>query len=291
MNRKNLKAIVIASALTCALSVSANAASIGGAMVKADALNLRSKPSTDASIITLSPNGSLVVVGEKVNDSWYKVVYRGTTGYMASDYLTFSENLDGYFGSGRIYGTDVRLRDSASMDSNVIGCYGNGTVMQVIGVYENWYKVKYNSTVGYVHSDYFSLSDVNGPSEGEDSLQGQMIVDTAMKYIGVPYVWGGTSESGFDCSGLVHYVYKECGYSIDRTAATIYDDGIYVSKSDLQIGDAICFSSASSSIGHVGIYIGGGQFIHASSSSGSVIISDLNSDYYTSHYVGARRIV
>ncbi len=139
-----------------------------------------------------------------------------------------------------------------------------------------------------VFSNLVELSD--GASASAES-EGQNIVDTAMKYLGTPYVWGGTTEKGFDCSGFVQYVYKECGYTIDRTAAEIYKNGTYVEKENLEIGDAICFSSHTESIGHVGIYIGDGQFIHASSGSGFVIISDLSEKYYTARYVGARHIV
>lgn len=288
MNHRNLKTLTITAALCGALSISAYATSIGGATVKS-ALNLRTEPTTNASVLATSTQGSFVVVGEKINSDWYKVVYRGKTGYMSSEFLSFSENLEGYFGNGKVFGTEVRLRDGASLNSNLIGYLENGTNMQVLGVYGNWYKVKHANTTGYVYSDYIALKD--GGSDNEVSSDGQKIVDTAMKYMGVPYVWGGTSESGFDCSGLVYYVYKECGYSIDRTAATIYEDGSYVDLSELEVGDAVCFSSASYSIGHVGIYIGEGQFIHASSASGQVIISELDADYYASHYVGARRLV
>ena len=289
MNHRTLKSITIAAVLCGTLTVSAYATSIGGATVNVEALNLRNEPTTNASVMATSLEGSYVVVGEKISNNWYKVVYKGKTGYMSSDFLNFSENLEGDFGVGKVFGTEVRLRDGASLNANVIGYLENGKSMQVIGVFGGWYKVKSGDKTGYVFSDYFSLR--NSASEEEESLKGQEIVDTAMKYMGVPYVWGGTSESGFDCSGLVYYVYKECGYSIDRTAATIYEDGTYVDQSELQVGDAICFSSASNPIGHVGIYIGGGQFIHASSASGQVIISDLSNNYYASHYVGARRLV
>jgi cell wall-associated NlpC family hydrolase len=300
MNRKTLKTLLAVSVTAVALSASAMAASIGGASVEATALNLRTAPSTNASVITTSPNGSVVVVGGKVDDNWYKVVYRGATGYMASEFLNFSETMIGNFGTGTIYGNYVRIREGASLDSQILTSLNNGTRLTVLGVYGGWYMVHGADVEGFVHSDYFALNGgvadnffdtTLSPSLDETSVSGQIIVDTAMKYMGTPYVWGGTSERGFDCSGLVYYVYKECGYSINRTAASIYENGTYVEKSDLKAGDAVCFSTSSSSIGHVGIYIGDDQFIHASSGSGSVIISELSSDYYTRNYVGARRLV
>lgn len=289
MNFKHLKTLAITSALIGTFSVSALATSIGGASISSDSIKLRTEPNPSAPVLGMSPQGSVVVVGEKVSDNWFKVVYRGATGYMTSESLNFSENLEGEFGKGTIFGDNVPLLDDANINSNVVGTFNNGTEMQVLGVCGNWYKVNCGSQTGYVFSDYFSLN--GGVSELYVSPDGQLIVDTAMKYLGVPYVWGGTTAKGFDCSGLVYYVYKECGYNISRTAADIYENGTYVEKENLQVGDPICFSSSSQSIGHVGIYIGDGQFIHASSGSGCVIISDLSDNYYAARYVGARHII
>lgn len=290
MNSKHLITIAISVALVSALSVSASAASIGGATITAAEQKLCTEPSTSSSVLGLSLQDSFVVVEEKVNDGWYKVVYRGAAGYMSSEFLNFSESIEGNFGSGNIIGSDIALHDSASLCSNVIEVFNSETEMQVLGVYGNWYKVKYGNQTGFILSDNLSLN--GGIAELNSSNdEGQKIVDTAMKYLGVPYVWAGSSPKGFDCSGFVNYVYKECGYSINRTAALIYENGTYVDKAELQAGDAVCFSSYSSSIGHVGIYIGDGQFIHASSGSGCVIISGLTEGYYLTRYVGARHIV
>lgn len=289
MKSRTLKTLAISLVLTGTMSVAAQAASIGGAVVNTDALNLRSAASTDSAVQTTVSGGTPVVVGKKVDNDWYMVVHRGNVGFMSSQYLNFSENLDGNFGYGIIYGSSVRMRAQPSTDSAILNTYNYGTRMEVVGVYGNWYKVTHNGVTGFVHSDYFGLRGDTETAETSDI--GQSIVDTAMQYLGVPYVWGGTSSSGFDCSGLVYYVYKEHGYSINRTAASIYQNGTYVEKENLQVGDAICFSTSSSSIGHVGIYIGDNQFIHASSGAGKVVISGLDESYYTRNYVGARRII
>ena len=114
-----------------------------------------------------------------------------------------------------------------------------------------------------------------------------------MQYLGTPYVWSEESpERGFDCSGLVSYCFQSFGYQTNRTAAAIFENGVAVEKADLQPGDAVFFcSDSSSAISHVGIYIGNGKMVHASSSAGEVIITDMDaSGYYTRNYVGARRI-
>lgn len=121
---------------------------------------------------------------------------------------------------------------------------------------------------------------------------GQDIVDYAKNFLGIPYVYGGTSPSGFDCSGLVYYCYKHFGFSINRTASGQAYNGKAVSSSELQPGDIIIFSEKSGKyIGHCGLYIGNGQFIHAPHTGDVVKISNLSTGYYKTHYWSARRIV
>lgn len=299
MKLSALKTLAAATIIAGALAGSAFATSIGGATVDASALNLRASASTDATILTSVPRGGVVVVGARVNEQWYKVVYKGAVGYMSAEFLTFDDYIEGNFGTGNIHGTNVRMRSRDSLSSTILGAYSNSEKMTVLGIYKDWYKVSYNGTTGYVYSDYFALNGgVSGitPNSAVSNTpvvtMGDTIVATAKKYIGTPYVWGGSSTSGFDCSGFVNYVYKENGYAINRTAASIYTNGVAVDRSALQSGDAICFSTnAGSGIGHVGIYIGDNQFIHSSSSSGCVTINSLTENYYNNHYVGARRIV
>ncbi|MEL7604255.1 MAG: C40 family peptidase, partial [Bacillota bacterium] len=238
----------------------------------------------------LAKQDALVVVGEKLDESWYKVVYRGATGYVPVESLSFSEKLEGGFGSGSVFGSGVRMLEGANEAARVTGIFEHGTEMQVLGVFGSWYKVKCGGQTGFIFSDYFALNggvaDAGLPAEA-----GQTIADAAMQYLDTPYVWAGASPSGFDCSGLVYYLFRQYGYTTGRTAADIYTNGSLVEKEQLQPGDAVCFTSSSNAVGHVGIYIGDGQFIHASSGSGRVIISALDESYYASRYVGARRLV
>jgi cell wall-associated NlpC family hydrolase len=111
------------------------------------------------------------------------------------------------------------------------------------------------------------------------------VVGIAMQYLGIPYVYGGASPSGFDCSGLVMYVFAKIGVSLPHNAAAQYGYGMPVSRDQLQAGDLVFFNG----LGHVGIYIGGGQFIHAPHTGDVVKISSL-SGWYSSTYVGARRL-
>jgi cell wall-associated NlpC family hydrolase len=112
-------------------------------------------------------------------------------------------------------------------------------------------------------------------------------VGIAMQYLGVPYVWGGASPSGFDCSGFILYVYAQLGVSLPHNAAMQYGYGVPVSKDQLQPGDLVFFDG----LGHNGMYIGGGQFIHAPHTGDVVKISSLSDGWYTATWVGARRIL
>lgn len=136
-----------------------------------------------------------------------------------------------------------------------------------------------------------TLPQVTRGSESRD--KGAEIVATGKKYLGVPYSFGGTSPRGFDCSGFTSYVYKQHGISIPRTTGGQASAGTKVDKANLQIGDLLIFSNTyKAGPSHAGIYIGDGKFVHASSTrSGGVIISDLNSNYYTNHFSYGRRVL
>ena len=129
------------------------------------------------------------------------------------------------------------------------------------------------------------------PNSGNASAKGATIVTTAQKYMGVPYVWGGTTPDGWDCSGYTQYVMKENGISIPRTAAEQYSKGVAVDKANLKVGDMVFFTTYKPGASHVGFYMGDGKFIHASSAAKQVTINSLSEEYYTEHYIGARRYI
>jgi len=125
-------------------------------------------------------------------------------------------------------------------------------------------------------------------STGTGSATGQALIATGQKYMGVPYVWGGTTTSGFDCSGFTQYVMKENGITIPRTAAEQYATGTAVEKSNLKVGDLVFFTTYKPGASHVGFYMGNGKFLHASSAAKQVTVNSLSEQYYVDHYIGAR---
>lgn len=128
-----------------------------------------------------------------------------------------------------------------------------------------------------------------GTTTTADAATPTQLTQAAYKYIGVPYVYGGTTAKGFDCSGYTQHVFKQLGITLKRTAADQYKQGTYVSKSNLKVGDLVFFNTTGRTASHVGIYIGNNKFAHAGSSTG-VTVASLSTSYWAKRYDGARRI-
>lgn len=195
-----------------------------------------------------------------------------------------------YYGVVQV--STLNVRQSASMDAGVITTLPYGTRVRVNWIEPAWVCVAYNNDglIGYVSADYLSVYDGTIPEASEG---GQAVCDIAAQFLGVPYVWGGTSPNGFDCSGLVQYVYAQLGFKLARVADDQMKEGIPVSRDQLMPGDIIGFSS--SGLGgyasHIGIYVGDGMMIHAPHTGDVVKYTSINSDYYASRFAGARRII
>ena len=325
MKKQWIRRIVVI-ALSAILLATPAFATVGGATVKTvtGGLNLRSGPSTGTAVKKLLQTGDFMLVEEKL-DGWYKVVVDGTEGYVCADYVNFSDSIDGTYNyNASTKGTYVNMRAGAALWCWVYKNLPNyGTPLTVTGVTGNWLKVRDESgTEGYIRSDlvsyigsaaapatttttYTATTSYTAPAatttttttpsaSPASSYSGDsQIVATAMQYLGYRYIWGGMSPAyGFDCSGLVCYVYQQNGYQIDRVAQNIYNNtGRFVEYADMQPGDILCFGYSAYSIGHCGIYIGNGQFIHACDSSTGVIISNLTDGAYLARLMGIKRVV
>lgn len=288
MRERIVRPLAAGALCVCALIVGAKADCIGGAETTT-AVNLRTGAGTGNAIIATVSEGAALIVEADTGSGWYKVNYDGESGYMSADYLSFSETMD-LTAQGWVDGSDVRMRAAAGTDSEIVRVTTYGESVEILGVDGEWYKVSAGGKTGYIRGDYVSFTEPDPSQAPAAGSIGEQIVAFAEQFLGTPYVWAGSSPSGFDCSGFVSYVFKNFGYTVNRTAASMYSNGVAVDKSELQIGDAVFFASSSESIGHVGIYIGDGEFIHSSSGCGYVTISGLDESYYSRMYVGARRI-
>lgn len=260
-------------------------------------LRLRSAPSLDASVITMLDEDVPVAVLDNTLEGWYKINYNGNTGFVSADYMLIDRDniFDAY---GRVEGDGVNVRSTPSTDGQVLTVMNRSSIATVSGFADGWYKVTANGAEGYIRSDYLTMCGASASAAGSLGDSASDVVSFAKQYLGTRYVYGGSTPSGFDCSGFTMYVYKNFGYSLPHTATGQWKSGygtrIY-NISELQPGDLVFFCDPSRSNGkacsHAGIYVGGGQHIHASSSrSGGVIISDLTSGYYNTYFVGGLRL-
>ena len=219
-----------------------------------------------------------------INDRNILKAMAAYSGFREDDYDEVFIILDKMDKIGIVTGDGVRMRSGAGTSYSTIGYYNKGIQVKVTGKTGSWYAVSYNGLSGYMSADYVKLSTGNAVAD--------KIVATAKQYLGTPYVYGGSSPRGFDCSGFMYYLYGQYGYSLWRGAGGQWNhNGTKVDKSDLQPGDLVFFSDSVDPIGHVGMYIGNNQFIHASSGKGCVVITSLSSSYYANHYTGAKRII
>ena len=289
---KAVKVLVLSAAATMLLAGFAMAAeenvAVAVGATTGSSLRLRAEASTSSNIITTLDKGVAVAVLDDTLDGWYKIAFNGNTGFVSANYMVIDE--DNVFTSyGRVNADGVNVRAGANTDSQILASIDTGTVVTVNGFVDGWYDVtcKYG-TEGYIRSDFLDLTTSSATSSGSG------IVATAKQYLGTRYVYGGAAPGGFDCSGFTMYVYKQYGYSLPHTASGQWQSGLgtrVYSIGSLQPGDLVFFNDPSRNAGkacsHAGIYVGGGQFIHASSSrSRGVIISDLTSGYYNTYFVG-----
>lgn len=299
---KFLRVAVLGAALSAITVVGASAASVGVGTVTADALRLRESASTNSTILATAPSGDTVVVLEDAGNGWYKVDYKSIEGYMSGEYLDVQKTADVKIGYGKVNagGSTLNMRSGPGTSYDRVATLSDGTVVDIVGIDNGWYKVTYNGTTGYVSSDYMITVKDSAGSRGDGtavasstSSLGQQIADYAQNFLGCAYVWGGNGPTSFDCSGFTKYVYAQFGYTLNRTATDQLANGVAVTKDQLQPGDLVFFNSGYTSkpVSHVGIYIGGGKFIHASTNAYVVQIDDLSSGYYSRVYVYGRRIV
>lgn len=215
----------------------------------------------------------------------------------------------------------AKVRESANSIATVVEFLDYNDKVTIVAEDGEWYKITSSKASGYVSKRLITLVEdgqklssrsLEESRTGEDdtvvsnqqndelsqvlnnSNDGNQVSEYAKQYLGYSYVTGGkTPTSGFDCSGFTRYVYSNFGYSLGSTAASQTDVGTEVTREDMQVGDLILFyNEGKTSIGHTGIYLGNGEFIHSANSQRGVVTDNLNTNsYYNERFVSARRIV
>ncbi|MEX1158274.1 MAG: SH3 domain-containing C40 family peptidase [Thermomicrobiales bacterium] len=270
-------------------------------------LNLRSGPSLAADVATAIPDGAAVEIlapitvdGEGV--AWSLVSYDGIVGYSAAAYLggfaTESASLDDgllmVVGTG---GEGLSLREAPDaaaarltvLDEGALAWLLDGPVSGADG--DAWYQIEADGLVGWAHGAYLSAAS-SGMSMADGSATGAAIADAALGYLGVPYVWAGTTPEGFDCSGFTWFILSSVAdgsFPRPNEDQALY--GSEVTPADLAPGDLVFFQNTYQwGLSHVGIYLGDGQFVSASGEHDAVGVSSLADPYWSARYLTARRV-
>jgi uncharacterized protein YgiM (DUF1202 family) len=186
----------------------------------------------------------------------------------------------------------LNLRESASLEATVFRVLPQGYMVIITDFQDQWLKVKLpDGFEGWVYRDYVSTNPMIVNSREGFFHRITQISRFALQYIGIKYVYGGASPHGFDCSGFTMFIYRQFGWKLPHNAANQMEiGGIVIDKSDLVPGDLVFFRTMNvKRANHVGIYLGGGDFIHAASGHGAVRISNLDSNYFKLRFCGGRR--
>ena len=272
-------------------------------------VNFRSQPSTSSTVLASMPNGASVNI-TGVSNGWFKATYNGQNGYVSADYVSFagsgssssSNQSSSTPRTGKIVcDTSVNFRSQPNTSCSIIGSLYNGATVTILSSENGWYKATYNGKTGYISADYVTAtsgqasdSAVSKPSNSVSyngtSAKRKAVIEYAAQFLGTPYVYGGSTPSGFDCSGFTSYVFANTVGSIPRVAQAQFDATTRVSMSELKPGDLVFFGSSASSISHVGIYVGDGKFIH-SPHTGDVVKYDSLSGYYSNRFQGGGRVI
>ena len=289
------KATIVIAILISILTISALAESFG--TVTTDVLNLREGASTGNRIIGKLYRGSIVNVIEQVNSEWVKVNANGSVGFVAKAYLSIrtTETTSRSIAptqtgtqinqNGFINTSALNFRVSPNVNAEIIKVLSNNEAVYVLETMDNgWSKISSGGKTGYAATEFIKLGQSPTPMSN-----GAQIVQYAKQFLGKPYVYGATGPYSFDCSGFTKYVFQKFGINLNRTTYEQVKQGVYVDKSSLQAGDLIFFKYGSRGVNHVGIYVGDGQIIHASSPGDVVKFSTINSGYYSTNYYTARR--
>ena len=276
-------------------------------VINADSVNMRETPATTSKILVQLPKQAKITVVE-IQEDWYKISYNDSKGFVFGKYVTLKNVV---IDSGTINGANVNVRSKPDTNSEILTKLDKGAKIEIYEYSGNWARISIaEGRYGWVCKDFITVKkpsvsrgetagtvktadeQVNAQVEEKDTRR--QIVEYAKKFLGVKYVYGSSSPKGFDCSGFTSYVFKHFGISVERTSASQGSHGAKINRSDLKPGDLVFFDTngGRNAINHVGIYIGGGKFIHASSgSTDRVTISDMTEGFYNKSYMRSRRYI
>jgi len=288
--KKKLIKLVVTIAVVAMMPLQAFAST---GTVTADVLNVRTQPDVNAEKLGVLYQGAGLNILENSGNGWLKIQYGQATAYVSSDYVAISEIAPQV--NGTVTASLLNIRQQPSLSGFVVAQAPQGAVLTILDTSDSyWFKVRYGTVEGYAASEYIDTSArqiYNQPSRNGyvDRNSNLALIEFAKQYLGLPYVYGGSTPKGFDCSGFAQFVFKNFGVNLPRTTYEQVQCGTYVSRAELQMGDLVFFAPGGN-VNHVGIYISDGNFIHSTHTGDVLKISSINSGYYNTHFYCGRRV-
>lgn len=279
-------AFVLGFVLTILMSVSAYASGTY-AVVTGYRVNVRAYACRDSDNRLFQVNrGAVVEIYGIVGDFFVATVNGTSDVYISREFVRFSQT------QGVIIAHFAWVYDFPGEGGTAITILPAGTEVTVISTHANWYGVEFNGTTAFIEQFAVEIPCfVELPAARIGSTLADTIVEMALGYIGTRYLWGGTTPNGFDCSGFMVYVFSQHGISLNRISRDQALNGTAVSRCELEPGDLVFFGRGRN-INHVGMYIGGNQFIHSSSKrTGGVRIGSLNDSHSSRTFISANRVL
>lgn len=295
--------------------------------INVSSANIRTEPTTSSEVLMTMTKNKTVEILEDVGE-WYKIKLDNHVGYISKPLVseqmdTTSRSIEETRQESPVQETrqepieetviksvyvnvaKANLRSSSSTASSIIASANRKDKLEVLSEEDGWYKLKLSNGNAYIRKDLVvntieevivpvvpTVTTDNTTSAGNSSTPtGEAVVAYAKQFLGCRYVYGGAGPNSFDCSGFTQYIYQNFGIYLSHSAVTQANNGVYVEKANLQLGDLIIFRDwNNTSIGHCGIYIGNSKFIHAANSTRGVVTDTFASGYYYERYVCARRL-
>lgn len=293
--RKKIVASLTAMFVFSGMGLSAWADEYKTGVVDADVLNVRKSIDDGEVIHKLKKDTPIYIVNEDNSKGlWYQVKYNETQyAWVSGEYVQIKSG----FVNGKVIKNKCNIRTQPNREAEVKTRFDSGKELQIISKEGEWYKIAFEEGEAYIHDTLVQITDEMALVSGEEVTRGQSahsdVISIAKAKLGAKYVYGSNGPKTYDCSSYTQYVYKNAyGISLPRTSKAQSQTGEKVSKSNLQIGDLVFFdTSKDGRVNHVGVYIGNGDFIHASSGTGrKVKISPLDTGFYNGVFKFARRV-